>query len=137
MSFWNRLKMSIAHFMNGRYGADQLCLVSMWTAVILTLLGSLSGLGILSTLSTVLFVWTLFRMLSRNVVKRRMENDKFNAWYAPLSARVRQYVTRLKNSRKYKYFRCPQCKSLLKLPRKVGQVTMTCGKCGHEFKQKA
>ena len=40
MSFWNRIKMSLTRFMSGRYGADQLCLVSMWTAIILTLLGS-------------------------------------------------------------------------------------------------
>ena len=43
----------------------------------------------------------------------------------------------LKNMRKYKYFKCPECHARLRLPRKVGEVTVTCGKCHHAFKQKA
>jgi transcription elongation factor Elf1 len=39
--------------------------------------------------------------------------------------------------KKYKYFKCPECKSWLRLPRGVGEVTVTCGKCRHAFKQKA
>ena len=49
----------------------------------------------------------------------------------------RQALNRLKHSREYKYVRCPKCHSWLKLPRKVGEVTVTCGKCRHAFKQKA
>ena len=53
------------------------------------------------------------------------------------SGSVRQFIVRLKNIRKYKYFKCPQCHARLRLPRKVGEVTVTCGKCRHAFKQKA
>ena len=50
---------------------------------------------------------------------------------------VRQFINRVKNLRKYKYFKCPECHARLRLPRKVGEVTVTCGKCRHAFKQKA
>ena len=43
----------------------------------------------------------------------------------------------MKNIKQYKYFTCPKCKSRLKLPRGVGEVTVTCGKCGEKIKKKA
>lgn len=134
---WNRFKSGLARFMNGRYGADRLGFVTLWTAVVLSLIGSFSRVSLFSLLAFVLYGWTLYRMMSRNTVKRRLENDRFEGWFAPIATRTRQSLNRLKMRRKFKYFRCPQCKSLLKLPRKVGEVTMTCGKCGHQFKQKA
>lgn len=137
MSFMNRIKAGLYRFMSGRYGADQLSMTALWTAIILSVLGSLTGLSFLGLLSTALFVWTLFRMLSRNLVRRRLENDKYQRLIAPVSTWFHQARTRFKLRKQYLYFRCPQCKSMLKLPRKVGEVTMTCGKCNHQFKKKA
>ena len=137
MRMWNRIRNGFARFMSGRHGADRLGVVTLWTAIILSLIGSFSKISLFSLLSLVLYGWTLYRMMSRNLVKRRLENEKFEHWYAPIATRARQSLNRLKMRRKFKYFRCPQCKSLLKLPRKVGEVTMTCGNCGHQFKQKA
>ena len=48
---------------------------------------------------------------------------------------VKQLINRLKNLRNYKYIKCPQCHSLIRLPRRVGKVTVTCGRCRHSFKQ--
>lgn len=134
---WNRIKSGFVRFMSGRYGADRLSLTCLWTAIILSLIGSFSGVSLLSLISMVLYFWTLYRMMSRNLVKRRLENDRFEHLVNPLTTRARQSLNRLKLRKKYKYFHCPQCKSMLKLPRKVGEVTMTCGKCGNQFKQKA
>ena len=134
---WNRLKNSLARFMNGRYGADQLGMASLWTAIILSLIGSFSRMSLFTLLSFALYIWTLYRMMSRNLVRRRLENDRFTRWITPLTTRARQSWNRLKLRKTYKYFRCPKCRSMLKLPRKVGEVTMTCGNCGHQFKQKA
>lgn len=134
---WNRIKGGLMRFMSGRYGGDRLSITCLWTAIILSLIGSFSGVSLLSLISLVLYGWTLYRMMSRNLVRRRLENDKFERFFNPISTRARQSLNRLKLRRKYKYFRCPQCRSMLKLPRKVGEVTMTCGKCGNQFRQKA
>ena len=45
--------------------------------------------------------------------------------------------TRLKNRKKYRYFRCPNCHARLRLPRGVGEVTVNCGQCKHSFRKKA
>ena len=82
-------------------------------------------------------IYAMFRMFSRDHQKRYAENQKYLSMMHGGSGSVRQFIVRLKNIRKYKYFKCPECHSRLRLPRKVGEVTVTCGKCHHAFKQKA
>jgi len=105
--------------------------------MVLILADSILQTGILGTIAIVIYVWALFRMLSRNVEKRRAENDRFVSMRNKFRTGSRQFFVRLKNSRKYKYFKCPQCKSRLRMPRGIGEKTITCSKCKHSFKKKA
>ena len=43
----------------------------------------------------------------------------------------------MKNRKDYKYFKCPNCKVLLRLKRGCGEKEITCVRCQHRFKQKA
>lgn len=137
MSFWMKLKAGIQRFMIGRNGVDELSFALLILALIASLLSSIFGSAILSLISTVAYVFCIYRMLSRNVAKRRMENSKYVEMSSKIRVSASQAFVRLKNTKKYKYFKCPECKSLLRLPRKVGEVTVTCGKCKHAFKMKA
>ncbi len=137
MSFLNRVKAGLYRFMMGRYGADKLGLFLIWGAVIVSLIGSLTGLAALSLISMLMWAFALFRMLSRNLAARRKENDRFLSLWQPVATSVRQACARFKNRRQFRYFRCPHCHAWLKLPRGVGQVTMKCGKCAHQFDTKA
>lgn len=134
---WQKIKNGFRSFMSGRYGTDQLGLTLLICGVVLSLISGLVGLKILYYLGLAMYIWELVRMFSRNVEKRRAENQKFLELRRKSTTSVRQFFVRLKNSRQYKYFRCPQCKSRLRLPRKVGEVTVTCSKCQNKFKQKA
>lgn len=137
MSFWQKIKDAMRRFMSGRTGADELGLAMLITGLVLSLIASFSGIAILSLLGTVLYIWTVFRMFSRNTSKRYEENQKFINARTNFKSNSKQFWTRLKNSKQYKYFKCPQCHSRLRLPRKVGEVTVICGKCKHSFKKKA
>ena len=137
MEFMQKIRAGIARFMAGRRGPDELSLALLIGGLILSTLSSLFRLPILSLASLAAYVWCVFRMFSRNIEKRYAENTKFVSFCKDSRSGIRQWWTRLRNSRKYKYYRCPQCNSWLRLPRKVGEVTVTCGKCKHQFKQHA
>lgn len=134
---WQKIKNGFRSFMSGRYGTDQLGLTLLICGVVLSLISGIAGLKILYYVGLAMYIWELVRMFSRNVEKRRAENQKFMEFRRNFKTNVRQFFVRLKNSRQYKYFRCPQCRSRLRLPRKVGEVTVTCSKCQNKFKQKA
>ena len=137
MSVWEKVKNSIRKFMVGRNGADELSLAMLIAGLVAAILSSLTGSLIINLLSTALYVLCVLRMFSRNIAKRYEENRKYVAWKQKVMTSASQAKVRLKNMRKYKYFKCPECQALLKLPSKVGEVTVTCGKCRHEFRKKA
>lgn len=137
MTFWNKVKSGIQKFMIGRNGPDQLSTAMLVLSIALLLVASFTGSIVLDLLSLIGYALTIFRMFSRNISKRYEENQKYIAVKGKVKLSLSQAKVRLKNSKKYKYFRCPECKSLIRLPRNVGEVTVTCGKCRHSFKKKA
>ena len=136
MGFLQRLKESFARFMQGRHGPDNLGMFTLITGLACSLLGSFTGIGILSLLGFALYVWTLFRMFSRNNDKRFAENRKYIELTSNWKTRIRQFIKRMKNRRDYRYFKCPNCKVLLRLKRGCGEKEITCVRCQHQFKTK-
>lgn len=134
---WQKIKNSFRNFMMGRYGSDQFGLTLLIAGAVLSLISSLSRIAIFYYLGLAAYIWGIFRMFSRNTAKRAEENRKFLSFRQNFKSNVSQFFVRMKNMKKYRYFRCPECKARLRLPRKVGEVTVTCGKCHHQFRQKA
>ena len=130
------MREKLARFMAGRNGVDQLGRAVMVGTLVLLLLSMFTS----GRLSSVLFILVLlgivymyFRMFSRNVAKRRAENAKYmrrtysiRMWFRSLGERWRQ-------RREYKFFRCPSCGTLLRVPRGKGKIKIVCRKCGNSF----
>ena len=133
MSFFQKLSNALSRFMYGRNGSDQLG----WASIILLLVLNTVNLFLrnsssdtvymlLTTADLVLMVWILFRMFSRNLPKRRREN----AWF------LNKIVNPIKNGRarsadkEHKYFTCPNCRTVCRVPRGKGKIIITCPKCG-------
>ena len=137
MGFFQKLKLGLQRFMSGRTGVDHLNLFLIWAGIILNFLSLIPHMGFLGTIGFACYVYALFRMLSRNKSARYRENYWFVQKTTPAATKIRQALVRFKNRKQYRYFNCPNCKSKLKLPRNVGEVTVTCGNCKHSFRKKA
>ena len=137
MSFWSRIKSALARFMQGRNGADNFGMFTLITGLVISLISRLIGLPVLSYIGLALYIYTLFRMLSRNREKRMAENRKYLTLSSNVKTKSLQFVRRLKNRKDYKYFKCPNCKVLLRLKRGTGDKEITCVRCSHQFHQKA
>lgn len=134
---WQKIKNGFRNFMAGRHGSDQLSFALLITGIVLSLLSSLTRLMLFYYFGLAAYIWAIFRMFSRNCAKRAEENQKYLSFRRNFRSNFSQFFVRLKNMKKFRYFRCPECKARLRLPRKVGEVTVTCGKCHHQFRQKA
>ena len=137
MSFWNKIKASMAQWMTGRHGTDNLGIFTLIAGLVLSLAGSITGFGTLGFLGLALYIVTIFRMMSRNQEARIRENQKYMELTGNWTTKISQFFRRMKNRKEYKYFRCPNCKQLLRLKRGCGEKQITCAKCGHQFQQKA
>lgn len=137
MEFLKKLMRKFQTFMIGRNGVDQLTRDMSIAALFLMLVVIFTGSALFDLIALFLYGVCMFRMFSRNIAVRYEENRKYVEWKQRFLTSMSQKWIRLKNIKKYRYFKCPECGALLKLPRKVGEVTVTCGKCRHAFKQKA
>ena len=127
--------------MAGRNGNDQLNRFLLLAAVVLLLLASIlrrSVLGnLLSLLVPVLLVLTYFRMLSRDLYRRRSENERYLRELEKLRAKLRIQRERWNQRKDYKFFTCPSCKSVMRVPRGRGKIRIVCHRCGNTFTGKS
>lgn len=136
-NIWEKIKQGWRSFMSGRHGIDQLSMALVWAGLILYVLDILLGTGILMLLGLVAYILSIYRALSRNQERRTEENVRYVQWMNGLKVKWNQMRARFANRKEYKYFRCPQCRTWIRLPRGTGDVTVTCRTCGNKFNQKA
>ncbi len=126
-----------ARFMAGRNGNDQLNLFLLGVAVVLAVISAFfrnGGFGsFLSAVVLALLAYVYFRMLSRNVYKRREENGKFMRFRYDMEGRLRAAKERWVQRKDYKFFSCPSCHTNLRVPRGKGRIKIVCRKCGTSF----
>lgn len=133
MSFFRKIGNGLARFMYGRNGADQLSLAMVWTGLILDIVGAFikNDLinAILAAVSGVLLLLALLRIFSRNLQKRRAENAKFleKVWW-PLKRKFGQAKQQAQD-KDHKYFTCPNCAAVCRVPRGKGKIVITCPRC--------
>ncbi len=149
-----KFKEKLYRFMYGRYGTDQLynflmvLFFILWVVELIVLAiipeGQLQGIlsVVFGLLTTGVIVWMTFRTMSRNIYKRRRENEA----YLKASRAVKRFFS-FNTSSKTKsrnlddaqhIFRdCTKCGSVLRLPRREGRHKVNCPRCHNSFYVKA
>ena len=126
--FLSKLAMYLRRFMEGRYGNDKLNMAILLTGVVMSILSSILGGFLLKlilwALSYGMMIWAIFRCLSRNTYKRYQENRKYL-----------QLLDRIKD-RQHRYYNCPRCRQVVRVPRGKGKIAITCPKCKERFVKK-
>ena len=126
----------LSRFMAGRYGTDQLNTALMIAYLALYLISILSGWSILYWVALVLVLVTLFRCLSRQIDRRRAQNAKFLQLVRPVRRKFKIMMARIRD-KDHRYFKCPNCKQQMRVPRGKGRITVHCRSCGATFEEKS
>lgn len=142
----NNFMQKLNNFMYGRYGLDKL------TGFLILLNLLLNGIGsfmrnriayyIFYVLALAVFGFAVFRVLSKNIEKRRREGE----WFDNLLVRTNytEHFRKMKRwfkrqGLRFKYFKthrfrvCPNCGENLRLSKKRGKRNITCPICGNKF----
>ena len=123
-----KLSAHLRNFMAGRYGTDRLNMVILSVGLVASLLSVLIKFApvnlVLFLLSYGMMFWAIFRSLSRNTYKRYQENRRFL-----------QLTGRMKD-REHRYFDCPKCRQMVRVPRGKGKISITCPRCREKFVKK-
>ena len=135
MSFFVRIKDRMDQFMRGRYGTDTLNrhLILVWFLFVIAnaFLHSL----VVYVIELIFCFITFYRMFSRNIVKRQGENAAYYRMRQKWNRAVRHLLVRFRERKTSRFFKCPNCKANIRMPRKVGRFNIRCQKCGTNFQK--
>ena len=126
--FLAQLSAKLQRFMAGRYGTDRLNMAILGAGLVACLISPFFRNPLINLLCTAisygLMIWAICRTLSRNTYVRYQENRKFL-----------QFFDRLKD-RQHRYYDCPKCRQVVRVPRGKGKIAITCPKCREKFVRK-
>ena len=131
--FWENLKYKFAAFMQGRYGYDELNNGLFILFLVFWVLSLITGKRFFYTLGVIALVYSIYRSLSRDHMKRSKER----LWFLQQIDKVKRFFRitkqRWEQRNTHKFFRCSRCGATVRVPKGKGQIEITCPKCGYKF----
>lgn len=136
MSFLQRLQemmqrfaVKMQQFMAGRYGTDQFSLFLIIFSMVFTFLGNFRPIRFLYFIGVAIICYALFRTLSKNYEKRRKELYWYLRWSEKPRAELKLLGNKIRDRKTHRYFKCKECKTVLRVPKDRGKIEITCPKC--------
>lgn len=134
----------IAEFMYGRNGIDNFHHFLFWVIMILSLINIYFKSWVISAITFLLLIYSIFRVLSRNVYRRQKENQIYLKYVAKLrgiynkskkvvKSKISILKDRWRDRKTHVYKKCPHCKNTLRLPKIKGKHTAACPCCDARF----
>lgn len=119
---FQRLGAGLRRFMSGRNGVDTLAWSLCVLGIVLNLIGTFFHLYLFTLLAYVPLILSMARIFSRDTVRRYQENQRFL-----------QVFQRIRGRKDHCYFKCPACKTRVRVPKGKGKIRITCPACRETF----
>lgn len=123
-------------WMSGRYGMDGYGRF-LAVAALLCVLVSTWSTGLLAFLGAALLIYCYVRMFSKNLSRRAQENYVYEGAVREVRAWWYKQVDHLRQCRTHRFYRCPQCRQQLRVPKGRGKIEITCPRCHKSFQRKS
>ena len=124
------MREKLRQFMIGRYGTDGLNQFLSIASLVLLLIAIISRVNLFTYLGAALLIFCYYRTFSRNISKRTEENYKFYTLKDRVGNKFKGWKEQWANRKVYHYYRCPQCRQKLRVPRGRGRLKNSCPRCG-------
>ena len=73
----------------------------------------------------------------QSIAQRTEENYRFYSLKDRFNNKFRSLKEQWANRKLYHYYRCPQCRQKLRVPRGRGRIQISCPRCGTQFIKKS
>lgn len=133
------MRARLEKLMMGRNGADALNRFLSIVLLVLLLVGLFFRGRVAAALSGVdlaLLIYIYFRMFSRNIYQRQRENGAYLRLRYRVTSGMRGMIDRWHQRKDFRFFKCPSCRTRLRVPRGKGKINIVCRKCGTSFQRR-
>lgn len=133
------IREDIKQAMKYRCGLDELNNLLMLIGFIFVVVALFTKRWIFTLIGTVFIFMCYKRVFSKDISKRRSENDVYMKYMGNV-VRYTQYLKlclkmkiRSLTDKEYVYFVCNQCKQIIRVPKGKNKVSIRCPKCSQTF----
>ena len=137
-----KFRYRLFQFMQGRRGMDQLGSFLFTISSLLLLITAFTLSSVTYYPGILLWIYAMYRALSRNLYKREQENNRYLALKFKVTG-GRSFDGRNRGGQRarwdmqnYVYFKCPGCGQKMRAPRGRGKIRIRCHNCQREFEKK-
>lgn len=121
----NKFKQKLYNAMRGRNGMDDLARFIFYVSLFIFVLSEFMKNAFLQLLSTIGFVYTVYRILSKNLRSRQEENRKYLQY-------LNFQKLRFEMRKEYRIYKCKGCGRNIRVPKGKGKIEVTCPLCGRK-----
>lgn len=127
----------LGRIFQGRHGMDELSKALFWCGLLCMVLSILTT-GLINNVLSSIFSWLglfqiifgFFRAFSRKLSERDGENRAYILWRQQQRKKLDDFKERRRQSKDFKFFKCPGCRTMMRVPRGKGKLHIKC-KCGY------
>ena len=130
------MKEKIQRFFQGRYGMDELNQVIFYAEVAVVIISLFSRRRFWIYIFYGLFIVYIFRLMSKNIMARYKENQKWIHIRTMGQHTVKAWIKSCKD-KDYKYFVCPNCAQMIRVPKGKGTIEICCPSCKKKFTKRS
>lgn len=130
------MKDKFMKFFYGRYGHDNLNYFLLTLSIILIVLFYITQLRVFYLLTYICLFYCLYRALSKKYYLRHAENERYLKLVFPFKQIFKVIKNNIKDKER-KYYICPSCKQICRVPRNKGKIEINCPHCHNRFTRKS
>jgi len=140
-NFFDNLRYRLQQFMQGRYGTDEFNRFLSFAAIILLVPSFFRFLWrpliFFYAAALAVIIYMIFRAFSKNIYARSKERDFYVKIKGKVISFFRLQKRRWTERKTHRFYRCPQCRTVVRVPRGRGRIQITCPKCRTQFIKKS
>lgn len=135
-NFLEKLNDKMQSFMQGRYGIDELSKKMAVLSLICFALSLVTKLTLFLSFALVMMIWVYFRCFSKNISARRSELTTYYNVRQKFKNKIDLRKKMWHDRKTHRYFKCKNCKAVLRVPKGKGNIEITCNVCKHKMRKR-
>lgn len=123
---------------------DELSRFLLKAGAVIGIIGILFGSSLILWMGFALVLWMYVRTFSKDRQKNYQQNRKFQSYknrfmkrFSKQSNVVQLKKARMQQRKTHRFYKCPNCKQQVRIPKGRGKVSITCPSCRTKFIKKS
>ena len=134
------MKEKFNKFMYGRNGPNELSkflIIISFISIVVSYMTKEYFSIFLNYFGFITLIYANYIVFSRKIEQRKKQNQEFLYFTKKITNKFKNLKVRITQRKNYKFYKCENCKTILRVPKGKGNIKIKCTNCGHTMIKKS